>query len=122
MDRGKFDDMMAKSAPVEEPQTTHFGFDVVEVQRLNLQPGDVLAVTVKNDDLRQESVDGLRKQLELVFPNNKVFVFAMGTNDDVQLAIVSQTELPVASCGPVGYCNDCTCGKKEQATGGSDAG
>lgn len=137
MDRDKFDAMMAPMAPKPydgpsvpgavpdgEPVRTEgfqVGFDVVEVQRLNLQAGDVLMVTVKNDDLNQASVDALRRQLELVFQNNKVFVFAMGTNDDVQLSVVSQSENPVASSSPVGYCSDCTCGKKEQAIGDSNA-
>lgn len=133
-----------------------FGFDVVEVQRVGLQPGDVLMVTVKNDDLSQESVDALRGQLQTVFPGNKVFVFAMGTADEVNIAVVTQEfdkpiqgdvtingnltvngamvmndlvtgnmskttvggDNPVASCGPVGYCNDCNCGKKEAAESG----
>lgn len=135
MDRSKFDEMMAKGKPgnkdgtggaggiastVRPEDVNHpgmqFGFDVVEVQRVNLQPGDTLMVTVKNDELTQESVDMLRNQLQIVFPDNKVFVFAMKTVDDVQLSIVSQSENPVASCGPVGYCNDCDCGKKERAT------
>jgi hypothetical protein len=130
VDRNKFDEMMAKPTPKaaelaeqdESPGGMQIGFDVVEVQRLSLQPDDVLMVTVKNDELSQASVDALRKQLQLIFQNNKVFVFAMGTNDDVQLSIVSEAQLPVASCDPVGYCSDCSCGKKEQATGGSDAG
>ena len=133
MDRSKFDEMMAKSAPPSIPGATselveqdqspgmQFGFDVVEAQRINLQPNDVLMVTVKNDEITQDTINGLRKQLQLVFPNNKVFVFAMGTNDDVNLSIVSQSENPVASCAPAGYCNDCTCGKKEQAIGESNA-
>ena len=115
MDRSKFDEMMKKSveasqpAPAPEPTTgMQFGFDVVEVQRVNLGPGDVLMVTVKNDDLSQESVDALRFQLQTVFPDNKVFVFAMGTNDDAKISVVSQSE--------VSYCSDCNCGKKEQAT------
>jgi hypothetical protein len=129
VDRSKFDEMMAKSAQKPEPTqavtiedgpgfqpSMQYGFDVVEVQRVNLQAGDVLMVTVKNDDLSQESVDMLRKQLQLVFPDNKVFVFAMGTSDDVQLSVVSQSQNPVAECSPVGYCNDCDCGKKAQAT------
>jgi hypothetical protein len=130
MDRSKFDELQAISAKKAESSQLadlprpedgnhtgmQFGFDVVEVQRVGLTPGDVLMVTVKNDDLTQESVDMLRNQLQIVFPNNKVFVFAMKTVDDVQLSIVSQSENPVASCGPVGYCSDCDCGKKEQAT------
>lgn len=137
MDRSAFDELMKKSeslisakiqqAQVQAPTATdvnntgmQFGFDVVEVQRINLQLNDVLMVTVKNDDLSQESVDMLRNQLQLVFPKNKVFVFAMGTNDDVQLSIVSQSENPVAECSPVGYCSDCDCGKKEQASEPAD--
>jgi hypothetical protein len=118
MDRSKFDELMAKSEPpkqklpgpldeVERPEETghmQFGFDVVEVQRVGLKPGDVLMVTVKNDDLSQESVNALRMQLETVFPNNKVFVFAMGTTDDVKISVVSQSE--------ASYCSDCNCGKK----------
>lgn len=98
----------------EEAPKMQFGFDVVEVQRVGLQPGDVLMVTVKNDDLSQESVDGLRSQLQIVFPGNKVFVFAMGTSDDVQLAVVSQAVGESYGCNtPAGYCEDCNCGKKE---------
>lgn len=146
MDRKSFDDLMKMSedeiakvlaseppAPgqiaetfveaVSQSQGMQFGFDVVEVQRVNLQPGDTLMVTVKNDDLSQDSVDALRKQLQVVFPDNKVFVFAMGTSDDVQLSIVSQaTQENVAGCSTTSYCSDCNCGKKEQATGGSNVG
>lgn len=126
MDRNKFDEMMIVSESlvplkiqpeqIEQPAGMQFGFDVVEVQRVGLQPGDVLMVTVKNNDLSQESVDQLRKQLQVVFPGNKVFVFAMGIGDDIQLSIVSQSENPIESPQPVGYCGDCDCGKKAQAT------
>lgn len=136
MDRNKFDEMMAKNKTMSKAQidniindavslpgavgeeeaevpsvdlsgSMQFGFDVVEVQRVGLQPGDVLMVTVKNDELTQKSVNNLRSQLQKVFPSNKVFVFAMGTTDDVKLSVVSQT--------PIGYCSDCSCGKKEAA-------
>jgi hypothetical protein len=131
MDRSKFDELMSKSInaagggagaqgeivhEVNTEEEVHagmqFGFDVVEVQRVGLKPGDALMVTVKNDDLTQESVDALRYQLQQVFPDNKVFVFAMGTNDDVQLSVVSN-ENPLAIKSDPGYCSDCDCGKKE---------
>lgn len=135
MDRKKFDELMAKSEPLQETVSIpfkdleelerlakqnqenfggdpQFGFDVVEVQRVGLQPGDVLMVTVKNDDLSQESVDSLRYQLQQVFPDNKVFVFAMGTSDDVQLTVVNDQK-PLAIQSDPGYCGDCDCGKKE---------
>jgi hypothetical protein len=139
MDRDKFDALMAASSKQfddamavikakhdatqgpDEPAPApamQFGFDVVEVSRVNLQPGDVLMVTVKNDDLSQESVDGLRKQLQYVFPANKVFVFAMGTSDDINLSIVSEAVgKPVDCADPVSYCSNCNCGKKESANG-----
>ena len=129
MDRSEFDKLMkqsidgfnkaaelAKSTQTVEindgpgesvSPSMQFGFDVVEVQRVNLGPGDVLMVTVKNDDLSQESVNALRYQLEKVFPNNKVFVFAVGTCDDIKITIASQSE--------TSYCSDCSCGKKEAA-------
>ncbi|CAM6004864.1 unnamed protein product [Sphagnum balticum] len=106
---------LVKQAKEELEQATaprmQFGFDVVEVQRVGLQPGDILMVTVKNDDLSQDSVDSLRNQLQAVFPNNKVFVFAMGTSDDVQLKIINDSN-PLAIQSNPGYCSDCDCGKK----------
>lgn len=112
MDRDAFEKMQSMNPePQPEPQEQHrgmqFGFDVVEVQKVNLQPGDVLMVTVKNDEVSQDSIDGLRNQLQYVFPENKVFVFAMGTSDDVQLSVVSRPQMS--------YCDDCSCGKKEQS-------
>jgi len=144
MDRKKFDELMAQSEKkiaeiqskiesqhtkmeetfanaiggVDAPERApgmQFGFDVVEVQRVGLTPGDVLMVTVKNDDLSQQLVDALCAQLQQVFPSNKVFVFAMGTSDAVELSIVSQSEIPLANCSTGAYCGDCDCGKKERA-------
>jgi hypothetical protein len=132
MDRSKFEEMMAKNPPTEVPVETPaggqltVGFDVVELTKVNLGPGDVLMVTVKNDDMSEDSVHGLRKALGAVFPNNKVFVFAMGTSDSVDMSVLSQEVVdavgkPLDSCGSVGYCNDCNCGKKEAAEGNSNA-
>jgi hypothetical protein len=131
MDRNKFEEMMAKNPPAEVPVDTSsgkmtIGFDVVELTKVNLGPGDVLMVTVKNDDMDQDSVNGLRQALAAVFPSNKVFVFAMGTTDTVDMSVLSQEVVdavgkPLDSCGPVGYCSDCNCGKKEAAEGNSNA-
>jgi hypothetical protein len=89
------------------------GFDVVELQRVSLQPGDALMVTVKNDDMDHASMNALRSALKDVFPDNKIFVFGMGTADDVKLSIIGQES--VAKTENVGYCNNCNCGKKERA-------
>lgn len=89
------------------------GFDVVELTRVGLKEDEVLFVTVKNDDMGMDSIQELRKQLNLVFPNNKVFVLGMGTNDDVKFAAINQES--VAKPENVGYCSNCNCGKKERA-------
>lgn len=80
----------------------------IEVQRINLQPGDTLMVTLKNDYIEQESMVGLRNEFNKRFPNNKVFIFAMGSDGDVKLAVVSQPEKS--------YCSDCDCGKKAEGS------
>lgn len=128
MDRDKFDKMQSMTGTPVEPQTVEeinkvlkelrsdheepptgmqYGFDVVEVQKVGLKPGDVLMVTVKNNDLDQDSIDALRSRLERLFPENNVFVFAMKTEDDVKFSVVTAK--------PVSYCSDCNCGKKEKA-------
>lgn len=84
----------------------------VEVQKLNMQPNDVLMVTVKHDDIDYTSMQNLRKQLNLAFPDNKVMVFGMGSAGEVKLAVM--TTEPVAPPVNLGYCGDCSCGKKER--------
>ena len=79
----------------------------VEAVKLNLQPGDTLMVTVKHDEVSQESLNQLRKQIASVFPNNKVFVFNVGTDGDIKFAVVNEPK--------VSYYSDCNCGKKEAA-------
>jgi hypothetical protein len=64
----------------------------IEVQKLNLQPGDTLMVTIKNDHIDHDSMNSLRAQFKKVFPNNQVFVFGMDSDGDVKLAVVSQPE------------------------------
>jgi len=84
----------------------------LEVQKINLQPGDVLMVTVKHEDIDYSSMQNLRKQLNLAFPDNKVMLFGMGNSGEVKLAVMSSE--PVAPAPSLGYCGDCSCGKKER--------
>jgi hypothetical protein len=141
MDRSKFDELMKLSAPTKEPPESLSGitkdqydeqmhseassnevqlkFNVVEATRISLEPNDVLFITVNNDDLDQESINNLAMQLKPVFSNNKVFVMAVGTRDNIKFSIVSQ-ETPIAKSENVGYCGDCSCGKKEQIEGSKE--
>ena len=89
----------------------------VQVQKLNLQPGDTLMVTIKNNYIEPQHLAPFKKEFKRVFPNNEVFVFGMDSESEIKFAVVSQPEKPVDSCAPVGYCSDCNCGKKEAAEG-----
>lgn len=84
----------------KEEQTLQIGFDVVEVQKVNLGPGDILMVTIKNDDVSQASAKQLQEALEGLFPKNKIFVLCMGTNDDVKFSVATKEEAE--------YCQGCS--------------
>ena len=83
----------------------------VEVAKLNLEPGDVLIVKVKSDRVAEHNFEHLEKEFNHVFKNNKVFVIGMYSEDDLQFSVVKEE---TRSCGP-SFCDDCTCGKKEQS-------
>jgi hypothetical protein len=87
----------------------------VDVQKLDMKPGQILVVTIKHDDVSYESLSQLQGQFAQLIPNNKVLVFCVGTDGDLKLAVIDQPEKPVAKKAPISYCTDCSCGKKEQA-------
>lgn len=63
----------------------------IQLTELNLEPGAVLAVTIKSDSLTQASLDAVRKGFSEKFPNNPVVVMAMGTNEDVSFTKIVDT-------------------------------
>lgn len=65
----------------------------VEVTKVNLQPRDVLMVTVKSNEVTEEAVKILKQNLTDLFPDNKIVVFAMGTQDSVEFTIASEPEV-----------------------------
>jgi hypothetical protein len=94
--------------PVKQASTDeYYKIKTLEVQKINLQEEDVLMVTIKHDEITMESMQLLRNQFKRVFPDNEVFVMAVGTDGDVKFALVSKPE--------ISYCSDCDCGKKERA-------
>ena len=64
-------------------------------------------------------VNEIGKQLRQLFPANKVVVMALPDNSDVELTTIKKQDKVVESdCSkPDSYCADCSCGKKERATG-----
>ena len=86
----------------------------IDVQKLNLQPGEVLIVTIKNNEVTQENILPLRENLSRLFPNNKVIFLLLSEDSDVNLTTISTTDTKsVSSCDTGNFCNDCSCGKKE---------
>lgn len=86
----------------------------IEVRKLNLQPGEVLFVTVKSDLADPDSLDRLGAGLRMIFPLNKVVVLSTEPEGSIELTIGKGLEYPDSSTK---YCQDCSCGKKEAAEG-----
>lgn len=78
-----------------------------EVQKLNLQPGEVLVIKVKSDDLDGYDIARLSDGLKNFFPNNKVLVMGVSVDGAIDLTIAKGSEYPETQ-----YCQDCNCGKK----------
>lgn len=81
----------------------------VEVQKLNLQPGDKLMITVKSDEFTNKALEILADNFRKLCPNNTVAFFAMGSEGDIKFTTIKDVAKPVTAS----YCNDCSCGKKE---------
>ena len=83
----------------------------MEVAKLNLKPGDVLAVTVKSNRLTSESLNFLKDQLNELFNGNQIFLIGMNLDEEVKFSIMDEQP---KGCGVQSYCDDCSCGKKER--------
>jgi hypothetical protein len=84
----------------------------IEVLKLNLDPDDVLIVTVKSDRDPGAGLEHFAKIVSEMFPNNQVSVFGARKNDEIVFSVIKK---PVEnSCGIKSYCSDCSCGKKER--------
>lgn len=73
----------------EQKEELKLTFTNVDVTRVNLQPGDVLMVTVKSD-ADSESLSYLNERLQYFFPDNKIVVFGIQKGDSVDFTIASQ--------------------------------
>lgn len=80
----------------------------VEVQRLNLKPGEVLVVQLKGDEFTDFDANSLREGFERLIPNNKVAILTVPKEANIELTTLEGSSYP-------SYCGDCGCGKKEIA-------
>lgn len=60
----------------------------VKVTRVRLKPNDTLFVVFKSDEIDAATVQAFRDQLRPNFPNNKVAIIAMSTEDDVRFTTI----------------------------------
>lgn len=79
----------------------------VDVQRLNLQPGEVLIVKIRSDEIDDSSIGALSRHLKTIFTNNKIVVLGVGSEGSIDLTTAKEAEYP-----QVNFCSDCACGKK----------
>lgn len=79
----------------------------VEVQKLNMQPGEVLVVKIRSDEITQHDIEQLSYGLKKIFTNNKIIVLSVNESGSIDLTIAKESEYP-----QVNYCTDCSCGKK----------
>lgn len=100
----------------------------VEVTRVNLQPGDLLAVKIYADDIDSNHLKALKAQLKALFPDNKIMLFALPIGSKIEMDVIDTRPVnplaipagvtPVGLCAePTAYCNNCSCGKKEAIEG-----
>lgn len=104
-----------------------FKINEIEVTKLDLQPGQILAVKVFADDVSQKDIAQLKAQIQAFFPNNRIMLFAMPVDGRIEMDVIDSRPLntivaqpPVVDLGcaaPTSYCNDCACGKKERIEG-----
>lgn len=91
--------------PDKTTESVEYHLNELDVQRISLKENDALMVTIKHDDVNQESLQILQNRFKQAFPFNKTFLFAMGTEGDIKFSVVNNPE--------VLYCSNCDCGKKE---------
>lgn len=85
----------------------------VEVQKLNVQPGDTLILTIRaenTEDIDSGFVRALQEGFRKRFVDNKVEVVMLAMAEDHKIDFTVVKEKPVQN-----YCDDCGCGKKEAA-------
>lgn len=103
----------------EEREPVQAVISAVDAIKLDLMPGDTLAITIKSDDLDEYLIANLKKKFEEMFEGNRILIMGVGANEDVQYTVISENKENKA-CSTENYCVDCNCGKKEQFKGESN--
>jgi hypothetical protein len=92
----------------ESGDIMRIGFDVAELQVIKLEPGDVLSIKLIGDECCNDStLQSLQHELNQVFKNNKVIVFAMPNNNDMIIEAIRPQATPSKCAGCRGGCETC---------------
>lgn len=65
-------------------------FKAVEMTKLDLKDGEVLAITIKSDDMDGDTIKAIRDGVNAVFPNNRVLIFGLSLGDEIRFSSVSE--------------------------------
>lgn len=65
----------------------------IEATKINLQSGDILFVTIKSDDLDSMEAETIKRGIGALFPNNKVILFGVGSDNDIKFTIANRSEV-----------------------------
>lgn len=82
----------------------------VEVNKLSLEPGDILVVKIKSDFVDTKDSAQIKRQFETILEGyeTQVVVFNMSLTDEVSFDILRENKDNKDIS-----CSDCSCGKKE---------
>lgn len=61
-----------------------------EVKTMQLAPGDTLLVKIRDENISMDGLRALRENLEKHFPANKVLVFAIDVNSNIEFEVVKK--------------------------------
>lgn len=88
----------------------------IEVQKLNVAPGEVLFVKVSGPDFDDPVIrQSFHNALSKTFPANRVFVVSLDEKHKIEFTPIAIQKEEAQGCETteVGYCSSCNCGKKE---------
>lgn len=78
----------------------------VEVQKLNLQPNEMLIIKIKSDEITTVDMESLATGMRSYFPNNKVVVLSVEAGGEIDLTTVAQNDkIEESNSGCAGNCN-----------------
>lgn len=85
-------ELMCKiSKDIDKEQTMELKLNEIEIRKLNPQTGEVLLFTIKSNSIGNEEIQALSDGLKAFFPNNKVAVLSVGTQDNIDLTIIQES-------------------------------